>query len=310
MGRRRRVGQVALWMSANLAAFVVPVLGATTPASAAPASNVCAGPASLHIDDNVDLDPPGPVVHPHFSITQSSCSSGSFSAGLDGYGFLDTWKSCELMTGSATTNSGSPFSFTAVGGIAVFTSYVGYGGGYGGFHAVGLITPDSTKGGDCVNGIKDFTIIWLAIDGLRMPQGGTGGPGPFSGTCNSGQISEGGLAGVYHRIYVEQAAPGTTWVCFRVDGGGGYEVGGRIVVQSVSGSAPRTDTNAAACGTSGWNGMIGPHPLANGTTGGVSYLVDIYSGGGEVWVCVAVGGNGTRVIVPVGPGPAVAWDLD
>ncbi|MDQ1439370.1 MAG: hypothetical protein QOK43_2999 [Acidimicrobiaceae bacterium] len=247
--------------------------------------------------------PPGSPINTYFNITQSAgCPFGAFTA----YGG-SSGGSCLLTSGNGTTNNGAGFHFDAVG--SVFVAVRDANGNLDDFQAVGILAPDPTRGGDCLDSTEDFLITWVAIDTIHMPQSGAGGPGAVSGSCTVGQLSEGYLGGIYHRLYSEQAAPGTNWVCFRIDAGGGDSVGGRVVVQSVSGGAPRTDTNAAACAT-GWNGLGGPHPLASGTTGGVSYLLDTYSGGGEVWLCFAVGGSGTRVVIPTGPGPGISWDFD
>jgi photosystem II stability/assembly factor-like uncharacterized protein len=142
-------------------------------------------------------------------------------------------------------------------------------------------------------------------------------PPGYSGTCTEpgGALFDGTLGSAYAKLRVQDAGPGypgRRWVCFKLSAGG-VEVGGRIDVDAAATSdeEPATDGNDLACSTTPGNSVPPPHPLAAGLVGGQPYLIDAYSSPGRSWICLRVGTEGRRVILPVGSStPAVTAHMD
>jgi alpha-tubulin suppressor-like RCC1 family protein len=135
---------------------------------------------------------------------------------------------------------------------------------------------------------------------------GTGYP---SDDCVDGSSLASGFAGgTYVTVRTKQVNSTTTWVCARADGPA-LAVGGKFVVTgpvASPGGAPTTDTNADACATTSGNTVPGPHPALSGNLGDpndpayVPFLLDAYSTPQTAWVCVGVGTQRHRVVVPLG----------
>ena len=130
-----------------------------------------------------------------------------------------------------------------------------------------------------------------------------------SSTCQPA-IIEGTFGGQRLRLAVDSPSTGTARVCFRV----GNTAGGAITIGGGGGSigVPSTDGNDTACTTTAGNSAPGPHPLADGAVAGQRVFLDLYRGNGQVWVCVGLGAQRFRVIIPV-PGvslPGVTYEPD
>lgn len=137
----------------------------------------------------------------------------------------------------------------------------------------------------------------------NIPQPGPGGaapPGSPSYHCDGGQqVHDGTVGGVLFRLYVIQPSATQADVCFRIGG-----TGGKVAVTPTapgSPGVPSTDTNSAACATTNPpNQAPGPHPIADASLAGTPYYLDVWSDGGQVWVCARVGTTvNTRVVVPI-----------
>jgi photosystem II stability/assembly factor-like uncharacterized protein len=141
----------------------------------------------------------------------------------------------------------------------------------------------------------------------------------FAGSCTdpAGALFDGTVGGVELKLRTQPAGPGypgRTWVCFRLSTPvGGEVVSGRIDIDAAeaSGDDPTVDNQHLACSTTPDNSVPGPHPLADGLLAGQPFLVDVYSAAGKSWICLQIGADGRRVVVPVGtPTPGVTPHLD
>lgn len=138
-------------------------------------------------------------------------------------------------------------------------------------------------------------------------------PAPASAADSSScqpAIVEGTFGGERLRLAVDQPSSGQVRLCFRV----ADSAGGAITIGAPSGSlgVPSVDGDDAACTTAAGNSAPGPHPLADGAVLGQRVFVDLYRGNGEVWVCVGLGAQRFRLVVPV-PGvglPTVTYEPD
>jgi len=130
-----------------------------------------------------------------------------------------------------------------------------------------------------------------------------------STTCQPA-IVEGTFAGQRLRLAVDQPSSGQVRLCFRV----ADAAGGAITIGGPSGGigVPSIDGDDTACATTSPNSAPGPHPLADGAVAGQRVYLDLYRGNGEVWVCLGVGSQRFRLIVPVaGVGlPGVTYEPD
>jgi len=131
----------------------------------------------------------------------------------------------------------------------------------------------------------------------------------YSNTCTAAnaEVIDGfaGPAYVAMRIQQNPSDPSTTWVCYRAWGGGAADLGGRVDVDqgSTQPNLPTTDPAFDACSATPGNAVPGPHPLINGAIGHptqpttLPYLLDVYSGQGQAWVCLRFDSFAQRVIV-------------
>jgi hypothetical protein len=141
----------------------------------------------------------------------------------------------------------------------------------------------------------------------------------ISDTCGTPTlIQDGFLANrnVYFRLRTQPhpTDPQTTWICYRVKVGSGVDHAGRIDVRtpSVTPGLPTIDGSSRACATGSNNLVPGPHPLEEGAVGDVSFYLDSYASTGAVWLCMEVGSEKRRLVLPL-PGvdpPAVTVTRD
>lgn len=140
---------------------------------------------------------------------------------------------------------------------------------------------------------------------------------PASDECQSASstVVDGYSGGTYLRLRVERRSDRTV-VCFRGQDGALPYLGGKIVVTDPSAGigVPTVDDRADDCSTTGGNQVPGPHPLLDGQVGpnNTPVKVDTYAAGGVAWVCLQVGSDRARVIVPTSAvtAPTVTPDLD
>jgi hypothetical protein len=107
------------------------------------------------------------------------------------------------------------------------------------------------------------------------------------------------------------ASPERVELCFRVEGlgaaaGGMVTVTPGVPLVDVGGGVgpglgvPSWDTDSTACSTTTPNRVPGNHPIVAGGVAGVPLLLDAYTNGPAVWVCLEVGPLAkARVIVPI-----------
>lgn len=169
------------------------------------------------------------------------------------------------------------------------------------------------------SGVPVVTVPPTTSTTVPFPAGGTA---TSSGTCTTGTvINDGTVGGLYTKVRIVQADSETTWVCVRIGDNASNGFGGKLVVTSPAPGIPTigmpsADSNFSACGTTSGNTAPGPHPIAKGeTVGGTQYEIDVYQGGGQVWLCVRAGSIQHRVIVPTDlptvPGlPGARWEPD
>lgn len=116
-----------------------------------------------------------------------------------------------------------------------------------------------------------------------------------------------GFAGdAYVRVRTARPSADKTWVCFRIDNGTSIRQGGLIEVDTeVSTNLPSTDGNNEACSTTSPNFAPEPHPIADFSIGDETQPIhtpiklDTFRNNEQAWVCVRVGSQRVRVIVPL-----------
>ena len=115
------------------------------------------------------------------------------------------------------------------------------------------------------------------------------------------QIAETKTEGVYAKVNSLVASPREVHVCVRVEVPDVTSYGGDVVVTTRSdGTAPAigVDLAADACDREG-NAIPGPHPLLRPSTSGAP-VVDTWSDGRSVSICLNSNGAGLRVFVLTG----------
>ena len=190
--------------------------------------------------------------------------------------------------------------------------------GYSGDGGPAVVAELRTPFGIARNGDDD---IFVADSGnnriRRIGSASVEAPNPIpepSGYASDGCASGTTLAAsTYPNVHVRVGTiapdPSTRWVCVRADAPlGGVATGGRFVVIGGGSSlpgVPTVDTNVAACATSPGNLVPGPHPAVDVEVGDPSepatylpVLLDTYATTSQAWVCVTVGAQQYRVVVP------------
>jgi hypothetical protein len=160
---------------------------------------------------------------------------------------------------------------------------------------------------------------WIA-DPAVLPTGT-----PASSLCDDGQqVIDSTTEGVHVKVYVKPQSPQRADVCVRLDDAAGGGFGGQFVVTptvpvvGVTGvGVPTSDAQSGACTATTPNQVPGQHPITGGTIAGLPYLVDSYASNTAAWVCVQVGNNKTRVVLPISvpsatvtPGTQVTFNPD
>lgn len=134
-----------------------------------------------------------------------------------------------------------------------------------------------------------------------------------SNSC-TGSIFDGYVGGVYVKLAYTQPTSSSGRICFRIDDGSTIRRGGALSYNTAAIAPvglPSVDSNAGACQATAGNVLPGPHPLVNGTAGGVQVYLDNWSNGSQAWTCLRVGTTAVRLIVPVSaPGAPVTLELD
>jgi hypothetical protein len=136
--------------------------------------------------------------------------------------------------------------------------------------------------------------------GSQLIQQLVGTPGDYSDSCSSpaATVADGYAgSGTYVRLRVQPSTsdPSTEWVCYRISNPNAGYAGGRLDIKSpgVSPGVPSPDSNSSACQTAGYAA-----PPVQGTLLSMPFLVGASAPAGAGWVCVQVGSEQLRVIVP------------
>jgi hypothetical protein len=206
-----------------------------------------------------DTDQPG--THDQ-TVTQGSCT---------GYG-------CPASTASCAGDS-CPLSTT-------YTLDTTDGTWSGGSHHIKVTAKD------VIDNTAPSQTYPVSVGGLPLPAAGCDRP-----------LVDGYDAGTYVSVKYAQAGSQTR-VCLQVANGSTVNKDAVVTIDSGSASAelPRVDpaNNSDVCSTTTPNAAPGQHPVLDVTLAGTQrIMLDTYSGSGEAWVCVQVGSQKVRVIVPV-----------
>ena len=133
-----------------------------------------------------------------------------------------------------------------------------------------------------------------------------------SDMCSSptAQVADGFAGTSYVKLRVQEADPNHTWVCYRVNGPGTGNSGGRIVVTkpSTSPAQPTVDGNVDACTGDGGEAIASGHLFDESEETYTPYLLDADSATGAASACLMVGDFKRRVAISA-PG-VVAPDVD
>ncbi|HVE68001.1 MAG TPA: YCF48-related protein [Solirubrobacteraceae bacterium] len=131
----------------------------------------------------------------------------------------------------------------------------------------------------------------------------------------SSTVVDGYAGGSYLRLRVERRSDRTV-VCFRGQDGALPYLGGNVTITDPGAglATPTVDDRSDDCSTAPDNLAPGPHPLLEGDVGpdNTHVKVDTYATDGAAWVCVQVGSDRARVVVPVSgtSAPTITHDLD
>lgn len=151
------------------------------------------------------------------------------------------------------------------------------------------------------------------VDGDMVPTEPPGTGERASDDCrlNGGErVVDSATQGVRTSVYLHQPSAGEVWLCGRVeDGVTGDGYGGRLEltptdlepdVDPGQVGVPDVDGNATACTTASGNQAPGARPLSQGGVGAVDYMIDAFVDDDQAWLCLRVGSQDVRVMVPLG----------
>jgi len=123
----------------------------------------------------------------------------------------------------------------------------------------------------------------------------------FDGNFPSQVLFDGHIGGDYLRLDVVTRVDNSSVVCYRIDSGGTEQAGGSVVAAGTGGM----DSLGSLCTTTAGNIAPGPHPLVSGAVSSVPFAGDLFmDSGGDVWVCVQLGGISERLLFTAQSGSA------
>lgn len=166
-----------------------------------------------------------------------------------------------------------------------------------------------TLGGLLLADTFNYRVRRIGMPVANPPNGVADGAGNASDGCGGGEALVARTAADSTVVLsTVQADADSRWVCVRADGPA-VATGGRFEITSAGvsgGGVPATDDDADACAEASGNTVPGPHPVVEAAVGDPSepgyapVRLDVYGAAHAAWVCLVVGGERHRVLVPLG----------